>query len=153
MKDDSNGIEIARKKFSDYLTAKNYRKTPERYAILNLFYAEQRHFDIDSLSEALSKTNFRVSRSTLYNTLQLLVDCNLVHQHQFGKNTTVYERVKDFHYHLICTNCGKIQDYKDEKLKTIIKNAKIRYFTPVLYKLTIYGLCSVCAKKTKNHNS
>ncbi|MDR1527119.1 MAG: transcriptional repressor [Dysgonamonadaceae bacterium] len=155
-KDDSNNIyEIVGQKFAEYLTVKNYRKTPERYAILNLIYAEQRHFDIDSLSEALTKCNFRVSRGTLYNTLQLLLDCNLVLKHQFGKNTSVYERAynNDFHHHLLCTNCGKIQNYNDENLDSILKNEKIKYFTPTHYNLNIYGLCSVCAKKLKTKNS
>jgi Fur family ferric uptake transcriptional regulator len=151
--------EIVKKKFTEYLTAKKCRKTPERYAILNLIYTDQRHFDMDSLYDAMNKSNFRVSRGTLYNTMQLLLDCNLVLKHQFGKNISVYERAyhNDFHHHLICTNCQKIQEYKDDSLKSAIKSEKIKHFTPTHYSLYIYGLCSHCTKQLKSkkiiHNS
>jgi Fur family ferric uptake transcriptional regulator len=144
--------EIVKQKFTDYLTAKKCRKTPERYAILDLIYTEQKHFNMDSLYEEMGKQSFRVSRATLYNTIQLLLECNLVLKHQFGKNISVYERAynNDFHHHLICTNCRKIQEYKDTAgLQALIQNEKIKYFTPTHYNLYIYGLCSVCARRTK----
>ena len=156
MNKDDKICETVKEKFTTYLTAKKCRKTPERYAILNLIYTEQRHFDMDSLYDAMNENNFRVSRATLYNTMQLLLDCNLVLKHQFGQNISVYERAynNDFHHHLICTNCHKIQEYKykDDSLKSAIKNEKIRSFTPTHYSLYIYGLCSACAKKLKTKN-
>ncbi|MDR0734024.1 MAG: transcriptional repressor [Dysgonamonadaceae bacterium] len=153
-KNDNKNIEPVRQKFSEYLAANHYRKTQERYAILDIIYSEQRHFDVDSLDEALVENNFRVSRATLYNTLQLLTDCNLVIKHQFGENISVYERAynHDFHYHLICTSCRKIQVYKDENLQSVIRNAKIGSFKPAHYKLNIYGLCRACARKIKARN-
>jgi Fur family ferric uptake transcriptional regulator len=143
--------EIVKQMFTDYLTAKKCRKTPERYAILNLIYTEQKHFDMDSLYEEMSKQSFRVSRATLYNTIQLLLECNLVLKHQFGKNISVYERAynNDFHHHLICTNCQKIQEYKDTGLQMLIQKEKIKRFTPTHYSLYIYGLCSLCARNAK----
>ncbi|MDR2621343.1 MAG: transcriptional repressor [Dysgonamonadaceae bacterium] len=147
--------EIVKQKFTEYLTAKKCRKTPERYAILNLIYTDQRHFDMDTLYEAMNENNFRVSRATLYNTMQLLLDCNLVLKHQFGKNISVYERAynNDFHHHLICTSCNKIQECKSSSLKNAIKSEKIKHFTPTHYSLYIYGLCSACAKKLKSKNN
>jgi Fur family ferric uptake transcriptional regulator len=147
--------EIAKQKFTEYLTAQKCRKTPERYAILNLIYTDQRHFDMDTLYEAMNENNFRVSRATLYNTMQLLLECNLVLKHQFGKNISVYERAynNDFHHHLICTSCHKIQEYKGSYLRNAIKNEKIKRFTPTHYSLYIYGLCSMCAKKLKSNNN
>lgn len=143
--------EIVKQKFTDYLTLHKYRKTPERYAILNLIYSEQGHFDMDSLYEAMNARNFRVSRATLYNTMQLLLDCKLVLKHQFGQNISVYERAynNDFHHHLICTNCNKIQEYKDLELRSIIQSKKIKQFIPSHYSLYIYGLCSACSRKLK----
>jgi Fur family ferric uptake transcriptional regulator len=153
MNKDDKVYEEVKQKFTAYLTAKKCRKTPERYAILNLIYTEQRHFDMDSLYEAMNENNFRVSRATLYNTMLLLLDCNLVLKHQFGKNISIYERVynNDFHHHLICTNCQIIKDYKykDGNMISAIKNERIRSFTPTHYSLYIYGLCSTCSKKMK----
>jgi Fur family ferric uptake transcriptional regulator len=144
--------EIVKQKFTEYLTANNCRKTQERYAILDLIYSEPGHFNMDSLYEAMSsKKKFRVSRATLYNTMQLLVDCKLVLKHQFGQNLSVYEKAynNDFHHHLICTVCNKIKEYKDSELKTVILNKKINHFTPSHYNLYIYGICNACARKLK----
>jgi Fur family ferric uptake transcriptional regulator len=141
--------ELVIQKFTEYLTANKCRKTPERFAILELIYTEQRHFDMDMLYQAMTDRNFRVSRATLYNTMQLLLECNLVLKHQFGKNLSFYERAynNDFHHHLICTACNKVQEYKDAELKTIIQNKKIKGFVPAHYSLYIYGLCNICARK------
>jgi len=153
MSKDDKTYETVKEKFTAYLKANKCRKTPERYAILNHIYIEQRHFDMESLYDAMNRSNFRVSRATLYNTMQLLLDCKLVIKHHFGENISIYERAynNDFHHHLICTDCHKVQDYKykDDSLKSVIKNEKIRSFTPMNYSLYIYGLCSACTKKIK----
>jgi Fur family ferric uptake transcriptional regulator len=106
---------------------------------------------MDSLYGAMTEQNFRVSRATLYNTMQLLLDCKLVLKHQFGQNLSFYERAynNDGHHHLICTNCNKIQEYKDTELKSIIRNKKTKGFTPSHYSLYIYGLCNSCSKQAK----
>jgi Fur family ferric uptake transcriptional regulator len=102
----------------------------------------------------MNEKNFRVSRATLYNTMQLLLDCQLVLKHQFGHAFPVYERAynSDFHHHLICTECHKVQEYKDAKLKMAIRNKKIKKFTPVHYSLYVYGLCSACDRKLKKEH-
>ncbi|MDR2057563.1 MAG: transcriptional repressor [Dysgonamonadaceae bacterium] len=143
--------EIVKQKFTEYLTINKCRKTPERYAILDLIYTEPGHFDMDSLYKAMTERHFRVSRATLYNTMQLLLECKLVLKHQFGKNLSFYERAynNDFHHHLICTVCNNVKEYKDLKLKMIIQNKKIKQFTPSLYNLYIYGICNSCSRKLK----
>ena len=146
--------EIVRQKFTDYLTAHKCRKTPERYAILDLIYSDQQHFDMDTLYDAMNRRNFRVSRATLYNTMQLLLACSLVQKHQFGQNLSVYERAynNDFHHHLICTSCNKVQVYKDNDMKRTIQNKKIKQFSPAYYSLYIYGLCNICVRKLKKES-
>ncbi|MDR1369723.1 MAG: transcriptional repressor [Dysgonamonadaceae bacterium] len=148
--------DIVRQKFTDYLTVKKCRKTPERFAILDMIYSIPGHFDMDSLNNAMNNEHFRVSKGTLYNTMQLLLDCKLVLKHQFGNSHSHYERAfnNDFHHHLICSQCGCVQEYKDNELKSMIQNKKIKRFTPSLYSLYIFGICGKCSaamKRRKNN--
>jgi len=149
--DNDKVLEIVNQKFTEFLTEKKCRKTPERYAILKHIYSDHRHFDMDSLYKAMTEKNFRVSRATLYNTMQILLDCNLVLKHQFGQNISFYERAynNDFHHHLICTECHSIKEYKNAELKLVIQNRKIKNFNPSHYSLCIFGICNTCARRLR----
>lgn len=134
-----------RNEFMEYLTLHKHRKTPERFAILDHIYSTRGHFDMDSLYNSMIEVNFRVSRATLYNTIQLLLDCGLVVKHQFGANISKYERAygNENHDHLICTTCGEVREMTGDLLTTA-QLKKIRKFKVSYYSTYIYGTCSKC---------
>ena len=135
-----------------YLEMNNHRKTPERYTILKAIYKTDGHFTLDELSERLvTDYNFRVSRATLYNTLNLFLQLRLVVRHRF-QNSTVYEACYDnmSHSHQICTECGKVTELKTPLISKVIEDTHLKRFRKEGYTLYIYGVCSTCqAKLTK----
>ena len=112
--------------FSKYLKSKKLRLTPERFAILSEIYLSETHFNLPSLGERLRKKRFFVSRGTLYNTIELLLDCKLVKRYQLGGNRTIYEKAQNaqLHDHLILTDTKEILEFSDEQLLNIQKNVE-----------------------------
>jgi len=135
--------------FSDYMEENGLRKTPERFAILEEIYSRADHFDAEKLYIDMKSKNFRVSRATVYNTLDVLVKCKLVIKHQFDSGNALYERAHGFrqHDHLICKECDKIVEFCDPRIHGITSMVgELMKFTINEHKLTLYGTCEDCTK-------
>ena len=98
----------------------------------------------------MKNKKYRVSRATLYNTIELLMECKLVRRHQFGKNQAQYEKslVSGQHDHLICSECGEVSEFCDPRIQNI-KNTieEILKFKVSHHALNMYGVCENCQSK------
>ena len=113
-------LEEVKKILDKHLEIKGLRKTPERYAIINEIYSFDHHFDADELYSQMIKKKYRVSRATIYNTLELLVSLELVTRHVFKDNLAKYEKSFGFmqHDHIILDN-DEIIEFCDPRIQSI----------------------------------
>jgi Fur family ferric uptake transcriptional regulator len=126
------------------------RATSSRYAVLDEVLRTQGHFDVESLYYRLITSGVKVSKATVYNTLDLLKECGLVSKYRFAENTSRYEKAfgRPHHHHLICLKCGDIIEFVNDRLERIQDDVcRDKKFEPQSSSLQIFGTCAKCSKK------
>ncbi len=130
--------------FAEFLKVRGQRQTAERFAVLDALYESGGHLDADKLYAQLKADGVSVSRATVYNTLDLLIECDLVVKHQFGKTQARYERSFAYrqHDHLLCIDCGEIFEFCDPRIQSIQETvAEIYGFEIAQHALNMFGHC------------
>jgi len=109
----------------------------------------QGHFDAEGLYYRLITGGMKISKATVYNTLDLLQSAGLVSKYRFAENSSRYEKAfgKPHHHHLVCLECGDIIEFVSERLERIQEEVCAEEkFEPHSYTLQIFGTCSKCKR-------
>ena len=138
---------------SEYLAGQGLKSTRQRDDILDVFVSAGRHVSAEELYLLVRKAHPRIGYATVYRTLKLLTDAGLAQERRFDDGFTRYEyNASDGHHdHLICTSCGRIVEFENERIEQLQQDvARKNRFQVQSHKLELYGLCSDCQGKKKD---
>ena len=133
--------------FEGFLAKHGLKFTRQRRAVLETVFDIHRHFDAEDLVEILRHRDRRISRATVYRTLDLLVKCGLVRAMELGEARKMYEHIlgHKHHDHLICTECGRTIEFDDGLIESLQEKVCDKlHFKAQTHCLRIFGVCDRC---------
>ena len=134
--------------FGRYLREQGLPVTSQREAVAEVVFGSDGHLSVDEIEQRLRTQGHRIGKATVYRTLDLLVRSRLVEEHDFGEGFKRYEHrlsSEPVHEHLICLECGKVQEFRSRELDVVEGRVQREFgFVPGRHRLEIYGLCRDC---------
>lgn len=140
-------------RFVGYLREHNLPVTAQRLAIADVLLTSERHLSAEEVAQEVSARGRAVGTATVYRTIDTLLESGLVVERDFGEGFRRFEPARDIphHEHLVCTQCGRVEEFRDERLEhmtTIV--AESRGFMRQRHRLVIHGVCKDC--QTRGHH-
>jgi Fur family ferric uptake transcriptional regulator len=135
-------------KFREFLEIRGEKLTEPRRILIRHIYDSHKHFDADELVADLHDSGRRVSRSTVYRTLRLLVEAGLLRELRLT-NRTVYEHDYGYpsHDHLHCTECNAVVEFRNDEVRKLREAVSLEHgFRPVGHRFIITGVCPSCSR-------
>jgi Fur family ferric uptake transcriptional regulator len=136
----------------EILRDKGHRLTPQRMLVIEALHDADKHIGAEELYEQLHSRYPYANISTVYRTLELLKELDLVTEADFGEGRVRYHVAeKGHHHHLVCHSCGKIIDLDEAALHPLKDTLFRTYrFDADLRHLAISGECSMCWTKKRS---
>jgi len=137
-------------RFAGFLQDQGLKLTGERSALVREIFSTHYHFEADELLFTMKEKSVKISRATVYRTLELLVKSGMVRRVHLGEDHYHYEHVQgtSHHDHLICTTCGAVIEFHDPQLEeSALQICERKKFTPTFHNLQILGVCDSCKRK------
>ena len=140
-------------RFVGYLREHNLPVTAQRLAIADVLLTSERHLSAEEVAQEVSARGRAVGTATVYRTIDTLLESGLVVERDFGEGFRRFEPARDIphHEHLVCTQCGRVEEFRDERLErmtTIVSES--RGFMRQRHRLVIHGVCKDC--QTRGHH-
>jgi len=131
----------------NFLRQKGLKQTGQRERILDIFLSSMKHVSADELHSIVRKSDPRIGFSTVYRTLKIFTEAGLAREVNFGDGRARFEKAfdKGQHGHLICSNCGKAEEFVVTSIDKAIRQVSSGVgFKPQGHRLEVYGLCKKC---------
>jgi Fur family ferric uptake transcriptional regulator len=144
--------ERLRRELTRYMDEQGLRTTEQRKLIIDEFFEAHDHLTIEALLERVRQSDPKVGYATVYRTMKMLAEGGIAHERKFGDGFTRYELADEdaHHDHLICKECGAIQEFEEPLIEELQDRVATRYgFEVTHHKHELYGICSDCQKKRK----
>jgi len=137
--------------FEHFLRGRSLKLTAQRRRIFERVFATHDHFSAETLYGWLKgEAGPTVSRATVYRTLGLLVEGGFLESLDTGKGELLYEHVLGHrhHDHLVCIDCGRIEEFSDERIEALQQEAaRGKGFQLLYHNLRLFGTCAPCTRK------
>ena len=134
-------------RFTSWLRDRGLPVTAQRVAIAEVLFNADRHLSAEEVAAELNGRGNKVGTGTVYRTIDVLLESGLVVERDFGEGFRRFETARDVpqHEHLVCTGCGRVEEFRDDRIERIAGElAASRGFTRERHRLVIYGLCRSC---------
>lgn len=144
-------------RFEEHLRSNNLKLTPQRRRIFDRVFATHEHFSSETLYAWLrTEDGPKVSRATVYRTLDLLAKGGFIEALDLGLGELVYEHIlgHQHHDHMVCIDCGKIEEFHDDRIEALQGDAaRKKGFVLLSHVHRLSGLCRPCARERERNGS
>src|SRR3984893_892448 len=133
--------------FRKYLERRGLKLTAERRALFDELFGRHEHVEADELLGRLRAKHKKISRATIYRTLELLADSGIVGKLRIGEAGYRYERLRagDHHDHLVCIECGRVVEFREPRIESLQDEVCARYgFVLLDHSHQMRGICRQC---------
>lgn len=145
----ASGRQAAIEALTAYIQRMGLKHSRQRERIADAFFAMDGHVTVEDVVARARRDDPRVSLATVYRTMKLLADSGLATARRFGDGQTRYEAAegRGHHDHLICTGCGAIVEFSNDRIESLQTLVARRHgFDVENHKLELYGRCQRCRR-------